>query len=393
MSSSVIGIDDLAMSTGGFRIDLADIAERLGADPAKYYRGLGQTEMSVVAEDEDIVTLGAAAALPVVERAGRERIRTLLFATETGIDQSKSAGVYAHRLLGLPPNVRVVELKQACYSATAAMQFAAALVARNPAEKVLVIASDIARYELGSTAEPTQGAGAAAFTVSADPALLALEPAAGVFTEDVMDFWRPNHRVTAIVDGHSSISAYLDAVAGAFDDYRAQGGSAFEAINRFCYHQPFTKMAAKAHQYLAKHAGADVPTETLTAQVAPTMGYNRRIGNSYTASVYLALLALLDDPADLTGERVAIASYGSGAVAEFLTGTVMSGYRAQIRNGTNEQILADRPRIDDNTYLARQRIMPRSDPSNYSNRHETRGPFRFAGVRDDQRIYEATAPR
>ncbi|MGC0271502.1 hydroxymethylglutaryl-CoA synthase [Pseudactinotalea sp. Z1739] len=389
----MIGIDDLAMATGGFRIDLAAIAERLGADPAKYYRGLGQTEMSVVAEDEDIVTLGAAAALPVVERAGREGIRTLLFATETGIDQSKSAGVYAHRLLDLPPNVRVVELKQACYSATAAMQFAAALVARNPAEKVLVIASDIARYELGSTAEPTQGAGAAAFTVSADPALLALEPAAGVFTEDVMDFWRPNHRVTAIVDGHSSISAYLDAVAGAFDDYRAQGGSAFEAIDRFCYHQPFTKMATKAHQYLAKHAGADVPTATLAAQVDPTMGYNRRIGNSYTASVYLALLALLDDPTNLTGERVAIASYGSGAVAEFLTGTVMSGYREQLRNGTNAQILADRGQIDDDTYLARQRIMPRSDPSNYSNQHETRGPFRFAGVRDDQRIYEAATPR
>src|SRR5699024_9726313 len=111
VNTFVIGIDDLAMATGAYRIDLAGIAARLGADPAKYYRGLGQSEMSVVAEDEDIVTLGAAAALPVVERAGRESIRTVLFATETGIDQSKSAGVYAHRLLGLEPNVRVVELK------------------------------------------------------------------------------------------------------------------------------------------------------------------------------------------------------------------------------------------------------------------------------------------
>src|SRR5690625_1832874 len=141
--------------------------------------------MRVIAEDEHLVTLGAAAALPVLERAGRDQIRTVLFATETGIDQSKAAGAYAHRLLGLSPNVRVVELKQACYSGTAALQFAAALVARNPAEKVLVIASDVARYELGSSAEPTQGAGAAAFTVSADPALLALEPAAGLFTAEI----------------------------------------------------------------------------------------------------------------------------------------------------------------------------------------------------------------
>src|SRR5699024_4204941 len=138
------------------------------------------------------------------------------------------------------------------------MQFAAALVARNPAEKVLVIASDIARYELGSSAEPTQGAGAAAFTVTADPALLTLEPAAGLFTTDVMDFWRPNHRVTAIVDGHSSISAYLEAIGGAFDDYRAQGGADFGAIDRFCYHQPFTKMARKAHQHLAERSGIEL---------------------------------------------------------------------------------------------------------------------------------------
>lgn len=387
----MIGIDDLALATGAYRIDLAAVAERLGTDPAKYYKGLGQTEMSVIAEDEDIVTLGAAAALPVVERAGRDQIRTVLFATETGIDQSKAAGVYAHRLLGLPSNVRVVELKQACYSATAALQFAAALVARNPAEKVLVIASDVARYELGSSAEPTQGAGAAAFTVSADPALLALEPAAGLFTTDVMDFWRPNHRVTAIVDGQSSISAYLEAIGGAFEDYRAQGGADFAAIDRFCYHQPFTKMASKAHRHLAQHAGAELDVAALAAQVDPTMSYNRRIGNSYTASVYLGLLALLDDEADLTGERVAIASYGSGAVAEFLTGTVVEGYRRTLRSTMNEQVLADRPQINDDSYLARQRTMPRTDPSNYTNRHETRAPFRFAGVHEDQRIYEPTS--
>lgn len=389
--SPAIGIDDLAFATGSYRLDLAAIADRLGADPAKYYRGLGQTEMSVVAEDEDVVTLGAAAALPIVERAGRDGIRTLLFATETGIDQSKSAGVYAHRLLGLSPNVRVVELKQACYSATAAMQFAAALVARNPEEKVLVIASDIARYELGSTAEPTQGAAAAAFTVTADPALLELEPAAGLYTQDIMDFWRPNHRVTAIVDGQSSITAYLDAVAGAFEDYRSRGGAAFDEIDRFCYHQPFTKMALKAHRDLARREGSELDAAALTAQIDRTMVYNRRIGNSYTASVYLALLALLDGEDDLTGKRVAIASYGSGAVAEFLTGRVVPGYEAALRRAGNEQILADRTPIDDDAYLARQRTMPRSDPSDYVNRAETTGPFRFVGVEADQRIYEATA--
>lgn len=343
----------------------------------------------MVAEDEDIVTLAATAALTIAERGGLEGVRTLLLATETGIDQSKAAGVYVHRLLGLPANVRTVELKQACYSGTAALQFAAALVARNPGERVLVVTTDIARYELGSAAEPTQGAGAAAFTVTADPALLALDAAAGVHTVDVMDFWRPNHRVTAIVDGKTSITAYLDAVAGAYADYRDHGGVHVDELSHVAYHQPFTKMALKAHRHLAQVAGSTRDAAGIAAQVGPTTTYNRRLGNSYTASAYIALLALLDGPEDLAGSRVGLASYGSGAVAEFLSGQVVPGYADHLRRSRNAALLDSRIELDDETYLGLQRSVARDDPSNYTTAEQTTSPFRFAGVDGDRRIYEA----
>lgn len=384
-----MGIQDLAFATGTYRVDLATIAPRLDTDPAKYYRGLGQQEMSVVAEDEDIVTLGARAAARIAERGGLDGVRTLLLATETGIDQAKAAGVYVHRLLGLPANVRVVELKQACYSATAAAQFAAALVTRDPRERVLVVATDIARYDLDTAAEPTQGAGAVAFTVGAEPGLLELEPIAGLYTADVMDFWRPNHRVTAIVDGKTSITAYLDAVAGAYTDYRSRGGAAFDDLSYIVYHQPFTKMAVKAHRHLAQVAGSVASTADLAAQVEPTTAYNRRIGNSYTASAYLGLLALLDGQADLSGTRLGIASYGSGAVAEFLSARVVPGYAGLLRREENLALLEGRIEVDDEAYLRLQRAATRPDPSNYTTREQTSGPFRFAGVTDDRRIYEA----
>ncbi|MGV2442363.1 hydroxymethylglutaryl-CoA synthase, partial [Bacillus atrophaeus ATCC 9372] len=115
-----------------------------------------------------------------------ESISTLLFAAESGLDQSKSAGVFAHQLLGLPATCRVVELKQACYSATAAIQMACALVARQPQQRVLVIASDIARYDLDSSGEPTQGCGAVALLIAANPRLVEIEPLSGLHTEDVM---------------------------------------------------------------------------------------------------------------------------------------------------------------------------------------------------------------
>ena len=86
-----IGIHDLEMATGHHVVELADLAEFSGVAPGKYILGLGQSQMSVLSEDEDIVTMGAAAALPLLERNGTEGIRTLLFATESGVDQSKAA--------------------------------------------------------------------------------------------------------------------------------------------------------------------------------------------------------------------------------------------------------------------------------------------------------------
>ena len=193
---TAIGIHDLEMATGHHVVDLAQLADHAGIAPGKYVLGLGQSEMSMLAEDEDIVTMGAAAAKPLLERNGIEGIRTLLFATESGVDQSKAAGISAAKLLGLPHSVRVVEMKQACYGGTAALQAAIGIVARSPQERVLIIASDNARYLLDSPGEPTQGAGAVAMLVSADPELLEIEPANGISTTDVDDFWRPNDSTT-----------------------------------------------------------------------------------------------------------------------------------------------------------------------------------------------------
>lgn len=387
-----VGIDDIAFATGSYRIDLAEIAPRLGAEPAKYHKGLGQEQMSVVAADEDPVTMAAAAAKKIVDRAGVEGIRTLMFATETSIDQSKSAGVYVHELIGLPATVRTVEMKQACYSATAALQFASALVARNPEEKVLVVAADIARYDLNSAAEPTQGAGAVAMLVTANPKILALDVASGVFTKDVMDFWRPNYRDQALVEGKLSISAYIDAVEGAYQDYISRGGTNFAEIDRFCYHQPFTKMAYKAHRMIAERLGIELSDERVTEQLHPSTVYNRRIGNSYTASSYMGLLSLLDTEAGLAGKRVAIGSYGSGCVAEFLTGTVVEGYESHLRAEENAKVLDDRIVLEDAQYLEIQKRAP-EDLGNYSNIGEGlargTGPFSWTGVDDHKRMYAA----
>ncbi|NLG48390.1 MAG: hydroxymethylglutaryl-CoA synthase, partial [Gordonia sp.] len=69
-----IGIHDLELATTHYVVALDDLAASNGTDPAKYRLGLGQDQMSFPAPDEDIITMGAAAAAPLIERNGTEGI-------------------------------------------------------------------------------------------------------------------------------------------------------------------------------------------------------------------------------------------------------------------------------------------------------------------------------
>lgn len=385
-----LGIHDIALATTTFSLDMKELADANGVDVNKYRTGIGQDMQSVPADDEDIVTLAAAAAQPIIDRHGVDDISTVILATETGVDQSKSAGLFVHSLLGLPPNARVVEVKQACYAGTAGLQFAAGLLSRNSDEKVLVITTDIARYDVGSSGEGTQGAAAVALLLVAnDPAIALLDPVSGFYSNDIMDFWRPNYRSTARVDGKQSVAAYLEATIQAVDDYLDKGGLPLSSFAAFCYHQPFTKMAYKAHKNLLHSHGIEADAERMEHDLAASTIYNRAIGNSYTASLYVGLLSLLDHSHDLSGQHIALLSYGSGCVAEFFTITMQPGYREHLRAADTQRSLAARTPISHEQYLA-LRNKPADDGHDREFDVQTTSGFRLAAISDEQRIYSTT---
>lgn len=388
ISEMAVGIHDLSLATTEFVVPHTELAAHNGTDIGKYHVGIGLRSMSIPAADEDVVTMAAAAAAPIVARHGAAGIRTVLFATETSVDQSKAAGVYVHSLLGLPSATRVVELKQACYAGTAALQFAVGLVHRDPAHRVLVIASDVSKYELDSPGEATQGAAAVAMLVGADPALVRIDGPSGLFTADVMDFWRPNYLTTALVDGEESISAYLQAVEGAWKDYTEQGGRALGEFAAFCYHQPFPKMAYKAHRHLLRCCGLDADDSRVTRAIGHTTAHNTVIGNSYTASMYVGLASLLENAPDLTDRQVGFFSYGSGSVAEFFTGTVVPGYRAHLRPDEHRHAIERRRPVDHAEYRRLHELAVPVDGGDHSMPAQTSGPYRLAGVSGHKRSYE-----
>lgn len=385
---SSVGIDQISFYTSNYFLDLRTLAQLQSTDPDKYYQGIGQEKMGMAAHDEDIVTMAANAAYPLVQNGEGEQISTVLFATETGIDQSKAAGVYVHRLLGLNNNCRVVELKQACYSATAALQMACALVARQPEKKVLVIASDIARYDLNTPGEATQGCGAAAMMVTAQPRILSIDPEVGNYAEDVMDFWRPNYRKTALVDGKYSTKIYLKALKQSWEHFRESSSLAFNDFSHFCYHLPFSRMAQKAHQHLARVNKSELTAAELEQQITDTLSYNRIIGNSYTASMYIGLSSLLENcQQNLAGKRIGFFSYGSGCVAEFFSGTVIDGYQNVLFQEQHQAMLEKRQEVSYDEYLNLYNAPDPQDGEVHTIETDTQGRFRLATISHHKREY------
>jgi len=387
------GIHRLSFYTSRYCLDLKELAEARGVDWNKYSIGIGQEIMGIPPPDEDVVTMAASAAKPIVDEVGVENIELVLFATESSVDQSKSAGLFLHGLLGLPPRCRVVELKQACYSGTIALRMAALMVAASPGSKALVLCSDIARYDLGSPGEPTQGCGAVAMLVTANPALLVLDPEYGVHAEDVMDFWRPNYREEAFVDGKYSTRIYLNTATEAWRQYAGLTGRALGDFARCCYHIPFTNMASKAHDRLLKEAGIqEEREERIKAQVSESLPYNRITGNTYSASLYEGLTCLLDTATEpLDGKRIGFFSYGSGCVGEFFSGVITPGYRNALYSALHQELLSSRTAVTVQQYEDIFNLCVPTDGWDYSFSEYRTGSFRLAGMQAHKRIYETVS--
>jgi len=401
METTRFGIEAVAVRLPSCALELKDLALARGVDPAKYLEGLGCYRMSLCAPDEDPVTLAAGAVSRLLQVADvrPSDIGMLIVGSESGVDASKPIAAYVHGLLGLPNACRTFDTQHACYGATAGLQLAAAWATRSPDRKAVVVASDIARYDVGSAGEPTQGAGAVAMLVSSEPALVAIQshPDA-VFTEDVWDFWRPHYRTTAVVDGKYSVQCYLKALEHTWAAYREATGQGIPDHDRMLFHIPFPKMAYKAFRHLhgleseRGAPGLASLEEDYRARVVPTLWAGQEVGNVYSGSLYLALAGLVEQEGQgLPGRRLSFFSYGSGSCAEFFGGVVgPAAARLQGRVGLLED-LSRRNIVDVATY-ERMRVEVESRNRNGSWDDPTPLPdrtVRFLGIADHRRVYAA----
>jgi hydroxymethylglutaryl-CoA synthase len=384
------GIDDISFYTTKYYLDLKSFAAARSQEITKFYEDLGQRKMAVAPPSEDIVTMAANAALPILQNTDLNDIEMVMFATETGVDLSKAAATYIHGLFDLPKRCRVIELKQACYSATFGLQMALSWLKHNPDKKVLLLASDIAHYELNTQAESSQGCGAVAMLLSANPKLLEIGSEAGFCTKEAMDFWRPNYSNCALVDGRLSCEIYLRLAEESWRQYIELSRRNFSDHDRFCYHVPVAKLVESVHKKIARISGIKKLTpEQFDYQIGKSLIYNKEVGNCYTASLYLSIISLLENVTeDLVGKLIGLYSYGSGSVGEFFAAKVVPGYQKYLRKGQHQSLLNERQELTYAEYENFHSFKLPTDGSQFELQKWDGGKFRLKTLVEHQRVYE-----
>lgn len=199
------GIDWIAYYTPELYLDIEELAERRGIEPAKLKKGLGLTAMALCDTDEDTVTMASQAVLRLLEQSGTDprTVGRLYMGTESALDAAKPTATYVASVVEKAlegsygarclKNCDVLDMTFACVGAVDALQNCLEWVRGDASRKAVVVASDFAKYPLASTGEYTQGAGAIAMLVSHNPRLCTVSRDFGVGMQGAGDFFKPFH--------------------------------------------------------------------------------------------------------------------------------------------------------------------------------------------------------
>jgi len=327
-----IGIEALNVYCGLAYIPVRAIFEGRGLDLSRL-GNLMMQKRSIAFPFEDPITNAVNAARPIIDGLDpeeKDRIEIVITSSESGIDYSKSITSYVHEYLGLSRNCRILEVKQACYGATAAVQMGIAYVASglSPGSKVLVIATDISLVtEKSWYTEPVMGTGAAAILIGDQPRVMAVDLGAfGNYSFETLDSARPSPDFD-IADIDRSLFAYLDCLSNSFQEYRSKVNEA-DFVGTFDYlalHTPFAGLVKAAHRKMMRDLAKASPQqieEDFARRVEPSLEYPGNVGNLCSGSVYLALASIIDCAPCTGASRVGVFSYGSGCSSEFFSGII-----------------------------------------------------------------------
>ena len=201
-----VGIDSISYYVPSLYVDIEDLASKRNIPAEKLIYGLGLKKMSIPDFDEDSASIAANSLFKLISEynINPKEIGRIYIGTESGVDASKPISSYVVEILEeifkdkygdrCFKNCDVVDLTFACAGGVDAMQNCCDWVRNGQNRKAIVIASDIAKYELNSTGEYTQGAGSVSLLICEDPSIISFNGSWGVSTKGIGDFFKPRRQ-------------------------------------------------------------------------------------------------------------------------------------------------------------------------------------------------------
>lgn len=302
-----------------YRIRAEEIA-RVWGEREDMAKNLNVFEKSVPDIDEDAVTIGVEASRNAVKRASIDpaRIGAIYAGSESHPYAVKPTGTIVGEAIGVDHQLTAADFEFACKAGTAAVQACLGLVSANLIDLGLAIGTDTSQGAPGDALEYTAAAGAAAYIIGRENLAAEIEGFYS-FTTDTPDFWRREGMPYPEHGGRfTGEPGYFKHVLSATRGLLKKMRTIPEDYDYAVFHQPNGKFPVR---------------------VATQLGFSREqiepglvvpwIGNTYSGSSLIGLAATLD--VAQPGERIFLASFGSGAGSDAFSIRVCDGIEG-VRN-------------------------------------------------------------
>ena len=316
-------------------VDLEELCEYRGYEKGKL-KGLGIKHMAILYK-QNLVDL----AIKALKKVNVKDTSLLILSTESSEDLSKPLSVKIVDKFGLNECI-TFETKFACRAGidSVLMAYTYSKVTGN---KSIVVCLDEAVYERGN-AEITGGCGCAVIVIDPQSNGLELDVRnAKSYVTDVNDFYKPL-TLTPVVDGKLSIVTYLYCCKNAVELWKkVKKQKITDYFDKLVFHVPFPSIvkwiSAVLYAY-EKGNGMNVHIEDVmknfelfnvwrkerkqiestsefqewfSEKIESSLVFHPYVGNSYTASIWLALISTLVNSEVDIEDKIGLCGYGSGA--------------------------------------------------------------------------------
>ena len=410
-----IGIDAISFDVAKIHLPIKSLAKARLIDPEKLEKGLGLIQMTLPDVHQDVVVFGANALTKLIleNNINLDEIARIYVGTESSIDNSKPIASFLLALLeqkfgeNFLSACDAVDFTFACIGGVDALQNCVDFVRLNPDKKAIVVTSDIAKYDLNSTGEYTQGAGAVAMLITENPRLIAFENLWATNTKGLFDFFKPHrailkstitgndindpwfdnleaeiaiHKDQPVFDGQYSNQCYMDRTRNAYFSLKTlkkTSQTLYTSWNSIIMHLPYAFQARRmlteiyaldSEDYIV--VGNETPAEFqdllkeisksesyksfVASKIQPAELASSLIGNLYTGSIFMALLSTLahffNSDKEIANSTFGFLAYGSGSKSKVFEGTIQSEWKIALSEVKLFEALAHSFEIDFETY-------------------------------------------